>query len=118
MATQTGSSAIANRQDRTAWHDDGRQFGVLAQNMAGRYLAIGIDILIGLVLLPYNVAHLGKPEYGLWMLVASVTTYASLLELGYGGALTSKSRGTEPCAIRSPSTRSSAPRWRSTPSSG
>ena len=74
--------------DRTVWHDDGRQFGVLAQNIFGRYLAIGADILIGLVLLPFNVAHLGKSEYGLWMLVASVTSYASLLELGYGGALT------------------------------
>jgi O-antigen/teichoic acid export membrane protein len=88
VASETSSSTAATPADGTAWHDDGRQFGVLAQNMAGRYLAIGTDILIGLVLLPYNVAHLGKSEYGLWMLVASVTTYASLLELGYGGALT------------------------------
>ncbi|MBP7571254.1 MAG: oligosaccharide flippase family protein [Acidobacteria bacterium] len=87
MASQSGNSA-SPAPDRTVWHDDGRQFGVLAQNMAGRYLAIAADILIGLLLLPYNVAHLGKSEYGLWMLVASVTTYASLLELGYGGALT------------------------------
>ncbi len=88
VGSETDSSTAGQVPDKTAWHDDGRQFGVLAQNMAGRYLAIGTDILIGLVLLPHNVAHLGKSEYGLWMLVASVTTYASLLELGYGGALT------------------------------
>jgi O-antigen/teichoic acid export membrane protein len=52
-----------------------------------RYLAIFIDGLIGLVLLPFNVAHLGQSAYGLWALTASVTAYFGVLDLGYGGAL-------------------------------
>ncbi len=31
--------------------------------------------------------HLGDADYGLWMLTTGVTTYFSVLELGYGGAI-------------------------------
>src|SRR6185295_6837768 len=51
------------------------------------YLAIGIDALIGLVLLPFNIHHLGPSAYGLWMLTASMTTYFSVLDLGFGGSI-------------------------------
>src|SRR6185369_10428562 len=50
------------------------------------YLAIGIDMLIGVVMLPFNMSHLGQSTYGLWVLVASVTMYFSVLDLGYGVA--------------------------------
>jgi len=52
-----------------------------------RYLAIGCDALIGLLLLPFNVRHLGTSAYGLWMLTASMTTYFSVLDLGFGGSI-------------------------------
>jgi O-antigen/teichoic acid export membrane protein len=52
-----------------------------------RYLAIAVEIGIGLVLLPLNLAYLGQAEYGLWMLVGSATIHFSLLDLGYGGAI-------------------------------
>ena len=55
--------------------------------MTTRYLAIGTDALIGLVLLPFNVHHLGPAAYGLWMLTASMTTYFSVLDLGFGGSI-------------------------------
>ena len=58
-----------------------------ARNMATRYALLIVNALIGLVVLPYNIRHLGSADYGLWMLVASVTTYFSVLELGYGGAV-------------------------------
>lgn len=38
-------------------------------------------------MLPFNVAHLGQSAYGLWVLVASVTVYFSMLDLGYGMAM-------------------------------
>jgi len=59
----------------------------VAKNVSTRYLAIAVEMVLGLVVLPYNVQHLGKAAYGLWMLTASVTAYFSILDLGYSGAL-------------------------------
>ena len=59
----------------------------VARNVTTRYLAIATDALIGLVLLPFNVHHLGTAAYGLWMLTASMTTYFSVLDLGFGGSV-------------------------------
>ena len=67
----------------------GREFGqldVLARNISMDYLAIGVDMLIGIVMLPFNIAHLGQSTYGLWVLIASITMYFSMLDLGYGMA--------------------------------
>lgn len=63
------------------------QMVTVARNLSTRYLAIAIETFIGLVLLPFNLAHLGTAAYGLWVLTASVTLHFSLLDLGYGGAL-------------------------------
>jgi O-antigen/teichoic acid export membrane protein len=59
----------------------------VARNVSTRYLAIAIEALLGFLVLPFNVAHLGASAYGLWMLTASITAYFSVLDLGYGGAL-------------------------------
>src|SRR5205823_7650085 len=67
--------------------DDGSQLATVARNVSTRYLAIIMDALIGLMLLPFNVRHLGPTAYGLWMLTASMTTYFSVLDLGFGGAI-------------------------------
>jgi O-antigen/teichoic acid export membrane protein len=66
--------------------DEHRLF-TFARNVATRYALIIVNALIGLVILPFNIRHLGADDYGLWMLTASVTTYFSVLELGYGGAV-------------------------------
>jgi len=42
--------------------------------------------MIGLVLLPFNVSHLGAAAYGVWLLASSVTIHFSVLDLGFGGA--------------------------------
>jgi O-antigen/teichoic acid export membrane protein len=44
----------------------------------------GTELLLGVFMLPFNVAHLGQSAYGLWVLVASITIYFSMLDLGYG----------------------------------
>jgi O-antigen/teichoic acid export membrane protein len=59
----------------------------VARNVSTRYLAIGVEALLGLIVLPFNVSHLGQSAYGLWMLTASITAYFSVLDLGYSGAL-------------------------------
>ena len=65
------------------------RLSALARAMKSSGAAGGIDLLraqalIGLVLLPFNVHHLGQSAYGLWMLTASLTTYFSVLDLGFG----------------------------------
>jgi len=69
------------------WGDDNGQLVTVARNVTTRYLAIASDALIGLMLLPFNVRHLGTSAYGLWMLTASMTTYFSVLDLGFGGSI-------------------------------
>ena len=66
---------------------DARPLVTVARNVSTRYLAIGVDALIGLMLLPFNIRHLGPTAYGLWMLTASMTTYFSVLDLGFGGSI-------------------------------
>lgn len=63
-----------------------RQSHLLARNVALDYVAIGVDLLLGAVMLPFNVAHLGPAAYGLFVLTTSITTYFSMLDLGYGSA--------------------------------
>jgi O-antigen/teichoic acid export membrane protein len=59
---------------------------LLGRNIVTDYVAIAIDIGIGILMLPFNIAHLGQSAYGLWVLTTSVTTYFSMLDLGYGSA--------------------------------
>jgi len=69
------------------WGDDAPVVTAVAQNVSTRYLAYVIDAVLGLVMLPFNLAHLGMAAYGVWMLTSSITVYFSMLDLGYGGAL-------------------------------
>jgi O-antigen/teichoic acid export membrane protein len=75
-------------REEDIWGADDRQFVRVARNVATRYLAIAIDALMGLVILPFNVSHLGQSAYGLWMLMSSLTVYFSVLDLGFGGSVT------------------------------
>jgi O-antigen/teichoic acid export membrane protein len=57
-----------------------------ARNLSTRYLVLIAELVIGMLMLPFNLAHLGPSQYGLWMLVGSITVHFSLLDMGYGGA--------------------------------
>jgi O-antigen/teichoic acid export membrane protein len=63
------------------------QAATVARNVSTRYLAIAVEMVIGLLLLPFNIEHLGPAAYGLWVLTASLVAYFSALDLGYSGAL-------------------------------
>ena len=52
-----------------------------------KYVLLVVNIASGVFLMPFTVAHLGKAQYGLWMLVASTTYYFALLDLGYGNGV-------------------------------
>jgi O-antigen/teichoic acid export membrane protein len=80
--------ADAEQRAAEAWApNDRRQLATIARNLTTRYLAIAIEMFIGLVMLPFNLHHLGKEAYGLWMLTGSVTIHFSILDMGYSGAL-------------------------------
>jgi O-antigen/teichoic acid export membrane protein len=70
-----------------AWHTRDHALATFTRNLGTRYALILVNALLGLLILPYNVSHLGKETYGLWMLTATVTSYFTVLELGYGGAV-------------------------------
>ena len=79
MSTTTGFAESGNEgADETL---------TVARNVSTRYIGILVEAVLGFVVLPFNIAHLGQSAYGLWMLTASITTYFSVLDLGYGGAL-------------------------------
>jgi O-antigen/teichoic acid export membrane protein len=59
----------------------------LVAGTATRYLLLAVNVCLGMFLMPYTIRHLGTTEYGLWMLVASMTAYFQLLDLGYGNGL-------------------------------
>jgi O-antigen/teichoic acid export membrane protein len=69
------------------WGRETPEWTLVARNVTTRYAAIAVDGCIGLLLLPFNISHLGQSAYGLWALTASITFYFSVLDLGYGGAL-------------------------------
>lgn len=62
------------------------QIKLIFRNVSVNYLVTGTELLIGLFMLPFNIAHLGQSTYGLWILVSSVTVYFSMLDIGYGVA--------------------------------
>jgi O-antigen/teichoic acid export membrane protein/glycosyltransferase involved in cell wall biosynthesis len=54
---------------------------------ATKYAVLAVNLGLGIVLLPFTVRHLGTADYGLWMLVASLTYYFQVLDLGYGNGV-------------------------------
>lgn len=63
-----------------------RAGALLARNVFVDYIAVAVDVALGVVMLPFNIAYLGQSAYGLLVLTTSVTTYFSMLDLGYGSA--------------------------------
>ena len=72
--------------EKSDWAADGGRFNLVARNVTLKYAAISVDMVIGVLLLPFNIAHLGKAAYGVWALAASITSYFSMMNLGYGAA--------------------------------
>jgi O-antigen/teichoic acid export membrane protein len=62
----------------------------LLRNTSGQYLATGISVLTGLVLVPFIVRHLGLANFGLWALVNGLVGTMGLLDAGLSPTLTKK----------------------------
>jgi O-antigen/teichoic acid export membrane protein len=59
----------------------------LLTGTATKYVLLAVNIVTGILLMPFTIEHLGKAQYGLWMLIASMTYYFQLLDLGYGSGI-------------------------------
>ena len=66
---------------------DYRKHPSLVVNAGSNYVALVVNILVGLALTPYIIHELGKSGYGLWSLVGSVAGYLGLLSLGVSNAV-------------------------------
>src|SRR5215467_13041559 len=75
-----------NTAPESDWAVDRGRFNLVARNVTLKYAAISVDLIIGVLLLPFNISHLGKAAYGVWALAASITSYFSMMNLGYGAA--------------------------------
>jgi O-antigen/teichoic acid export membrane protein len=67
--------------------EEAEQGRIVALNVVGRYVTLILEMVVGLLMLPFNANHLGANEYGLWMLAASIVAYFPVLDLGLGSAM-------------------------------
>lgn len=51
------------------------------------WVALLVNVIVGLLLTPYIISHINKDGYGIWTLVASFIGYFGLLRLGVGSAV-------------------------------
>ena len=59
----------------------------LKAGAALNYTVIVLDILVGLLYTPFLLRILGQSDYGIYSLVASVISYLTILDLGFGNAI-------------------------------
>jgi O-antigen/teichoic acid export membrane protein len=61
--------------------------GTVARNVAWNWVGTATHMACGFVTVPYLLYHLGQEGYSLWTLIASLTGYFDLLDLGLRGSL-------------------------------
>jgi len=59
----------------------------LVTNTVSNWIVLVINTVVGFVLTPVILHHIGKDGYGLWTLVSSVVGYYGLLRMGVGSAI-------------------------------
>ncbi len=64
-----------------------RDINQLKAGIVLNYIIIGVNALVGLLYTPYMLRMMGQSEYGLYSLVASVISYLTILDLGFGNAI-------------------------------
>src|SRR5438309_440959 len=60
----------------------------IASNVLSNWVALAVTTLVGFFLAPFVVHRLGNVTYGVWVLISSLVSYMSLLDLGMRGAVT------------------------------
>lgn len=60
---------------------------VVARNVVWNWAGMVVPMLAGFIVAPFLVNRLGDTVYGLWVLIASLTSYFGLLDLGIRGSV-------------------------------
>lgn len=59
----------------------------MARGTAGLMVQRVVEMVVGLFIVPFTLAHLGEKAYGLWALFYAVMSYLNLADLGFAAAL-------------------------------
>src|SRR5687768_16478466 len=86
LMKNSGNMMSRERTGVAVWSDGDDRLKLIVRTVSADYLATIVELVIGVMMLPFNVAYLGQSVYGLWVLTASITMYFSMLDLGYGVA--------------------------------
>src|SRR5262249_46730701 len=60
----------------------------IVRNVFSNWFSLLVSTVLGFFVSPFVVHRLGNLAYGVWILVASLTSYMNLLDLGLRGAVT------------------------------
>ncbi len=60
---------------------------VVAKNIAWNWAGRGLDAVVGFVIAPFLIHHLGDTTYGLWIVIGSLCGYFGLLDFGVRGSV-------------------------------
>lgn len=59
---------------------------MIIRNVAMRWLAWAVTLVITLLITPYIIGTLGLVQYGIWLTIMSVSLFAAILDLGFSAA--------------------------------
>ncbi len=59
----------------------------LVINAVSNWVALGVNIIVGFLLIPYIIKRLGVAQYGIWTLIISIIGYYGLLDMGVTAAI-------------------------------
>lgn len=54
----------------------------MLKNVGANWMLTIVQILVGFLIMPFSIHMLGQDQYGTWLLIASLTSYLSMLTLG------------------------------------
>ncbi len=63
---------------------------IVRKNVFGSFIVRGISILISLILVPLTIGYVSSELYGIWLTLATIISWASLFDLGFGNGLRNK----------------------------
>ena len=59
----------------------------IVKNVSSSWIALGINVLVGIFLSPFILHRLGDAAFGIWVLIFSITGYYGLFDLGIRSSL-------------------------------
>src|ERR1017187_9072916 len=59
----------------------------IIKNISANWVALAVNVLVGIFLSPFILHRLGDAAFGIWVLIFSVTGYYGLFDLGIRSSL-------------------------------